>query len=496
MLGKKALLLITFVIGAYASIAARTIVVPVDFPTIDLALKNAENKDTVFVKAGKYYENIQLVEGVVLKGEDKRTTIIDGGRKGPVVTGADNATLRGFTIRNGKIAGVLCKNTGPIIKENIIADNKGSGVMAIMVLPEIKNNIIYDNTWSGIFCEGAKSLDTKISHNVIVKNNYSGVHLENGSSVELSSNIFVDNFEYAVFADESSARSRFGYNNIHKNYLSVNDNVVLDKTNISSDPKFINEKDWNYFVKEVSYSKKAGEDATDIGLIIEQEIVYVPTEGDVDGDGIMDSKDKCPNIPEDLDGFEDLDGCPDLDNDKDGIPDKEDACPNDPEDADGFEDHDGCPDLDNDKDGILDTEDACPNAPETINGFKDEDGCPDEKPKKIEKKLVLEGINFETGSSKIMQTSFAVLNILVDQLESFPEVRVEIGGHTDSKGQRSSNARLSLSRAKSVRQYLISKGIAEDRITAKGYGEDFPVGDNETEEGRAQNRRIEVKRLN
>jgi outer membrane protein OmpA-like peptidoglycan-associated protein len=87
--------------------------------------------------------------------------------------------------------------------------------------------------------------------------------------------------------------------------------------------------------------------------------------------------DKCPNVPEDLDGFQDDDGCPDPDNDGDRIPDVQDQCPNAPEDYDGFQDNDGCPDYDNDKDGVPDSLDKCPNDPEDIDGFKDDDGCPD-----------------------------------------------------------------------------------------------------------------------
>ncbi len=98
---------------------------------------------------------------------------------------------------------------------------------------------------------------------------------------------------------------------------------------------------------------------------------------DTDGDGIPDSRDKCPTQPEDKDGFQDEDGCPDPDNDKDGIADEDDKCPNDPEDKDGFQDADGCPDPDNDKDGILDATDKCPNEPEDKDGFQDADGCPD-----------------------------------------------------------------------------------------------------------------------
>jgi OOP family OmpA-OmpF porin len=99
--------------------------------------------------------------------------------------------------------------------------------------------------------------------------------------------------------------------------------------------------------------------------------------GDRDGDGILDNVDQCPDDPEDRDGFEDTDGCPDPDNDRDGILDTDDLCPNDPEDRDNFEDDNGCPDPDNDRDRILDVRDSCPNEPETYNGHEDEDGCPD-----------------------------------------------------------------------------------------------------------------------
>ncbi|MBX2799378.1 MAG: OmpA family protein [Myxococcales bacterium] len=101
---------------------------------------------------------------------------------------------------------------------------------------------------------------------------------------------------------------------------------------------------------------------------------------DNDADGVADSDDSCPNQPEDLDQFEDADGCPDPDNDGDGIVDSQDSCVTVPEDADGFQDLDGCPDDDNDGDGILDEVDRCRNAAETVNGHEDEDGCPDEKP--------------------------------------------------------------------------------------------------------------------
>jgi len=98
---------------------------------------------------------------------------------------------------------------------------------------------------------------------------------------------------------------------------------------------------------------------------------------DLDNDGVPDKFDECPGQKEDLDDYEDQDGCPELDNDEDRIPDVYDTCPLEAEDIDGFEDADGCPDPDNDGDGILDVLDGCPNLPEDFDGFEDLGGCPD-----------------------------------------------------------------------------------------------------------------------
>jgi hypothetical protein len=110
-------------------------------------------------------------------------------------------------------------------------------------------------------------------------------------------------------------------------------------------------------------------------------VSYTSEARDRDGDGINDNQDQCPTEPEDKDGFEDTDGCPDRDNDGDAIADKDDKCPNQAEDMDGFQDTDGCPDPDNDGDGVDDAHDQCPDKKETMNGFKDDDGCPDEPDK-------------------------------------------------------------------------------------------------------------------
>ncbi|HEY3233105.1 MAG TPA: OmpA family protein [Polyangiaceae bacterium] len=122
-----------------------------------------------------------------------------------------------------------------------------------------------------------------------------------------------------------------------------------------------------------------GFEAADLRLILG--FVFEPAIGDRDGDGYRDDEDACPDQPEDFDGFEDSDGCPDPDNDKDGILDVDDRCPNVPEDKDGDQDEDGCPESrlegDRDGDGIVDSADKCPDQPEDIDRFQDTDGCPD-----------------------------------------------------------------------------------------------------------------------
>jgi len=216
---------------------------------------------------------------------------------------------------------------------------------------------------------------------------------------------------------------------------------------------------------------------------------------DNDQDGIPDKTDKCPNEPEDKDGFQDDDGCPEVDNDGDGIPDAQDKCPNDPEDKDGFQDDDGCPDLDNDGDGIPDAMDKCPNEPETRNGVDDDDGCPDSGGQvtiaggKIE---LPENINFDTGSDKISGRSEALMDRIAEKIKSNPQVkRIRIEGHTDDVGGAKKNQELSQARAESVRNALIAKGVEPERLQAVGYGDTRPLDKRKTNEARAKNRRVE-----
>ncbi len=249
-------------------------------------------------------------------------------------------------------------------------------------------------------------------------------------------------------------------------------------------------------------------------------------EPDNDGDGVLDVTDgaddgsgfgRCRDTAEDVDGFEDADGCPDLDNDADGIPDATDgildasgfgACRNAPEDKDGFEDGDGCPDVDNDGDGILDVADGpadnagfgtCRDQPETINEWEDEDGCPDEKPRAILTETaikILERVYFDFNKATLQDRSYPLLDVVASILNDNPNITlVRVEGHTDRIGTRAYNLGLSDRRAKAVTKYLVSKGVTASRFIAKGYGFDFPIDTNDTEEGRDQNRRVEFNIL-
>jgi outer membrane protein OmpA-like peptidoglycan-associated protein len=217
---------------------------------------------------------------------------------------------------------------------------------------------------------------------------------------------------------------------------------------------------------------------------------------DNDDDGVGDAIDAEPNKPEDKDGFQDEDGAPEADNDNDGVLDGADKEPNAPEDKDGFQDEDGAPELDNDQDGVLDGNDKCPDQLETMNGFQDGDGCEDKLPKEIAKFTgTIKGINFDNGKSTIKKGSFGLLDKAVDVLNQYPDLRIEISGHTDDQGERDFNMKLSQDRADAVKQYFVGKGIDPSRIETVGYGPDKPLVENKNKASRAKNRRIEFKLL-
>lgn len=243
---------------------------------------------------------------------------------------------------------------------------------------------------------------------------------------------------------------------------------------------------------------------------------------DSDGDGVADGIDRCSNTTK---GWPvDEKGCP-RDTDDDGVADGEDACPNTPRGAkvdargcttdsdgdgvfDGLDRCDrtpagarvdayGCP-LDADHDGVADGIDQCPG---TKHGAKvDAVGCEivEKEPQLFEegkKSLVLEGVNFETNKADILPESAVILDRVAKALRDWPEVKVQVDGHTDSSGDAAMNMELSRRRAVSVRAYLVQQGVEESRMKVKGYGETKPLESNRTPEGRAKNRRVELTRI-
>lgn len=205
---------------------------------------------------------------------------------------------------------------------------------------------------------------------------------------------------------------------------------------------------------------------------------------DSDGDGVADNLDKCPNSQK---GAKvDANGC-EKDTDGDGVVDYMDKCPGTPAKAYGKVDINGCP-LDTDGDGIADYQDNCP----TIAGNAANNGCPEVKAEvKTLFKKALQGIQFETAKANIKPASFPLLNQIANILILNPTYLIEVQGHTDNVGEDAYNLNLSNERASSVREYLISKGVSQSKITSKGYGEAKPVASNNTKAGKTQNRRVE-----
>ena len=174
---------------------------------------------------------------------------------------------------------------------------------------------------------------------------------------------------------------------------------------------------------------------------------------------------------------------PEMDSDNDGVPDSADQCPSTP--AGAAVDSRGCP-LDSDGDGVADYKDQCPNTPKGRE--VDANGCKMALVRDVEVKL---NVTFATNSAKIQSDSLANIEKVVEFLNTYPEVPVEIGGHTDNTGSASYNRRLSQRRADAVRDMLVNQyGISAQRITAKGYGEDQPIASNDTPGGRQANRRV------
>jgi len=201
---------------------------------------------------------------------------------------------------------------------------------------------------------------------------------------------------------------------------------------------------------------------------------------DSDGDGVADSNDQCAATATGV--AVDSRGCA-LDADKDGVADNADHCPDTVMGA--RVDIHGCAiKMDADKDGIVDSMDQCPG---TARGVAvNNHGC------KLEANIKLDHVQFNTGTAQLSAESRNILDRVANVLKQNPHLSFEVAGHTDNTGNYQANVKLSQQRADSVRNYLINKGVAANRLSAKGYGPDKPVASNATRDGRHMNRRVEL----
>jgi outer membrane protein OmpA-like peptidoglycan-associated protein len=203
----------------------------------------------------------------------------------------------------------------------------------------------------------------------------------------------------------------------------------------------------------------------------------------------------------------DDDGAPDRD--ADGIPDAKDGCPDRAEDEDGFEDTDGCPDIDNDLDRVLDIADKCPTVAETYNGFQDDDGCPDALPPEVDAlRGTIEGLIYAEGETMVRDAAKRSLDKIAKVMTTNPSIRVVLIGHTDDREAKqfattiegqpppdlaALSADLSRGRAEAVAIALSQLAIAKNRIDVEGHGAEEPVAENDKPRGRLANRRVEIK---
>jgi OOP family OmpA-OmpF porin len=277
-----------------------------------------------------------------------------------------------------------------------------------------------------------------------------------------------------------------GEENLDIEALKAREQMIADQREIHFHTvSFADKKEGRTVLEEISrasdgISVKGDELASDevaLDRFVKNVFYDVEVLLDSDGDGVVDERDQCPNTPRGI--TVDARGCP-PDTDGDGVPDYLDRCPGTPPGV--AVDNSGCP-FDSDGDGVADHMDQCPNTP--MGATVNEVGC-----------WSLEATTlYDSNSSYMKAEAYPLLDEVASILMQNPEMKVEVQGHTDNKGSAQYNQWLSEKRAQRVTDYLVSKGIDPSRLEAKGYGLTQPVASNDTAQGRAQNRRVELKRL-
>jgi len=395
--------------------------------------------------------------------------------------------------------------------------------------------ILNDFTSSGLFKQPA-SWDKGVSVSYLkgVNNNFDWSIAINGVfSDSASQNVAIKEKSLALSSDYSLRARMFGRKTFFQPFLAAGVGASLYKQHIGAygligpgielnyrdayflfsaqyRPSFTSSLNSHYFYS-IGIAGYLGENKKKKSVVKQAPFITAPRPiaTDRDKDGILDSLDRCPDVP----GILAFHGCPDLDTD--GIEDRMDDCPT----VYGLKRYKGCPIPDSDKDGINDEEDSCRLAPGILkyhgcpipdrdgDGVNDEEdkcidvpgemqnrGCPVIKQEVKDKiDLAAKNIFFKTGSYELLPKSYASLNDVVKVLKENPELKLSIEGHTDSEGSENDNKLLSENRAKAVLDYLVQKGVSKKRLTALGYGEEKPIADNSTSDGKAKNRRVEMK---
>lgn len=470
-------------------------------------------KDRI-VLTGSFTKSNTLVNSILAGYPDINSAIFFTNAIDTRTKGLDIVYNSNHKVGKGNLGVTLAGNFN---KTEVIGDIKTSKVLAAD--PSLANGVLFNMEERGRIEQGQPR--DKVSLNLNYKTGNWNLMLRNTRFGKVAT-IFngADRTRDEFFSPKTVTDASISYKPVYWMNITMGANNLGDvypdaQQNFAntSDGRFVYSRNATQFgFNGGYYYTNLNFDLTDIKRIKKPKVapvapVVVEKPKDSDGDGVMDKDDKCPNQA----GPKSLNGCPDSDGD--GVADKDDKCPNvaglkvfngcPDSDGDGIEDskdkcpnvfgvakYNGCPVPDSDGDGVNDEMDKCPNQA----GPASNSGCPEiKKEAQAQVDVAAKNIYFETGSNKLKATSNEALDAIAKVLNDASSLEVEVEGHTDNTGSVAKNNALSLSRANAVKQYLASKGIAENRIFTKGFGSTMPIATNNSADGRALNRRVVIK---